>query len=107
MVGSVAANGLWTVPGVEPFFFGVAGDIPFLGDFDGNGVRTPGLYRPTSGLAYIRNTLDTGVADLSWFMGNPGDQPLVGDWDGDGIDSFGIYRNGVVHLRNAQTTGVA
>ena len=107
MVGSVASNGMWTVPGAELFFFGDPDDIPFLGDFDGNGVRTPGLYRPSTGLAYIRNTLDTGVADISWFMGVPTDQPLVGDFDGDGTDSFGVYRNGVVHLRNAQTTGVA
>ncbi len=107
LVGSVGPTGLWTVPGADPFYFGVADDIPFLGDFNGDGVRTPGLYRPTTGLAYVRNTLNTGVADLSWFIGNPGDQPIVGDWDGDGIDSFGIYREGVVHLRNAQTTGIA
>lgn len=107
VVGSVALNGLWTVPGADPFFFGVAGDIPFLGDFNGDGVRTPGLYRSSTGLGYIRNTLDTGIADLEWFMGNPGDVPLVGDWDGDGIDSFGVYRKGTVYLRNALSTGPA
>lgn len=107
LVGSVGPTGLWTIPGVAPFYFGVADDIPFLGDFNGDGVRTPGLYRPATGLAYVRDSLDTGIADRSWFMGVPGDQPIVGDWDGDGIDSFGVYRNGTVYLRNAQTTGVA
>jgi len=106
-IGSVSAEGLWTVPGVEPFFFGAPGDLPFLGDFNGDGLRTPGLYRPSSGIAYIRNTLDTGFADLEWFMGIPGDIPLLGDWDGDGIDSFGVYRNGTVFLRNDLSTGPA
>lgn len=106
-IGSVSPGGLWTVPGVEPFFFGTPGDVPFLGDFNGDGLRTPGLYRPSSGFAYIRDTLDTGFADLEWFMGIPGDTPLLGDWDGDGIDSFGVYRNGTVFLRNDLSTGPA
>ncbi len=102
-------SGRWVLGGSEDFFFGVKNDIPFLGDWDGNGTDTPGLYRPTSGFAYIRNTRDTGAADASWFMGNPGDIPIVGDWDGDGRDSFGVYRpsQGKVYLRNAITTGPA
>ncbi|NNL97196.1 MAG: hypothetical protein HKO63_03230 [Acidimicrobiia bacterium] len=106
-IGAVSSGGLWTVPGAEPFFFGAPGDIPFLGDFNGDGMRTPGLYRPSTGFAYIRNTLDTGFADLEWFMGIPGDMPLVGDWDGDGVDSFGVFRDGTVFLRNQLSTGVA
>jgi|GEM_PF-2090406 len=103
------ASGRWILGGREDFFFGVKNDIPFLGDWDGNGTDTPGLYRSTSGFAYVRNTRDTGVADESWFMGNPGDIPIVGDWDGDGKDSFGVYRpsEGKVYLRNATTTGPA
>ena len=84
------ASGRWILGGTEDFFFGVKNDIPFLGDWDGNGTDTPGLYRAKSGFAYVRNTRDTGVADASWFMGNPGDIPIVGDWDGDGKDSFGV-----------------
>ena len=104
-----AASGRWILGGNEDFFFGVKNDVAFLGDWDGNGTDTPGLYRPTSGFAYVRNTRDTGVADASWFIGNPGDIPIVGDWDGDGKDSFGVYRpsQGKVYLRNAITTGAA
>ncbi|NNC93119.1 MAG: hypothetical protein HKN80_11590, partial [Acidimicrobiia bacterium] len=103
------ATGLWTVGGAEPFYFGVPEDTPFLGDWNGDGVSTPGLYRPSDGVAYVRDSLDTGNADRQWSMGNPGDIPLVGDWDGDGVDSFGVYRSseGKVYLRNAQTTGFA
>ncbi len=103
------ASGLWTVGEAEPFYFGVPADTPFLGDWDGDGVATPGLYRPSDGIAYVRDSLDTGFADRQWFMGNPGDIPLAGDWDGDGVDSFGVYRpsEGKVYLRNEQTTGFA
>ncbi len=103
----VSAGGLWHVSGYEPFYFGVPGDIPFLGDWDGDGVKTPGLYRASDGFAYLRNTNDTGIADTSFYMGAPGDIPIVGDWDGDGIDTFGIYRpaEGKAYLRNSNGTG--
>ncbi|NNL48779.1 MAG: bifunctional metallophosphatase/5'-nucleotidase, partial [Acidimicrobiia bacterium] len=109
-LGGVNGGGQWLVPGADgPFFYGDPGDTPFLGDWNGDGVQTPGLYRPSTGFAYVRDTNDFGVADRDWFMGNPGDIPLVGDWDGDGVDSFGVYRpsEGKVYLRNAQTTGFA
>ena len=108
-LAGVQSNGQWMVPGTDPFFFGDPGDTPFLGDWNGDGTKTPGLFRPSTGFAYVRDSNDFGVADREWFMGNPGDIPLVGDWDGDGIDSVGVYRpnEGKVYLRNAQTTGVA
>lgn len=102
-------TGLWAPPGLDPFFYGVPGDVPFLGDWDGDGIATPGLYRPSEGFAYIRNSNTFGVADDQWFMGIPGDIPLAGDWDGDGVDTFGVYRpsEGQVYLRNSNSTGVA
>lgn len=105
----VASNGLWQVGELEPFFFGTPGDVPFMGDWDGDGIKTPGAFRPGNGFAYIRNSNDSGVADSSFFMGMKGDVPLVGDWDGDGADSFGVYRpsEGKFYLRNSNTTGFA
>jgi hypothetical protein len=87
----VTADGLWYLDGFEPFHFGTRGDIPFLGDWDGDGLKTAGLYRPSTGEAFIRNTNDTGVADASFVLGAAGARALVGDWNGDGIDSFGVY----------------
>ncbi len=105
----VTPAGLWRVEGYEPFYFGMPGDIPFLGDWDGDGLETPGLYRPAGGFAYIRNSLDTGVADHEFYMGAAGDVPLVGDWNGDGVDTFGAYRTaeGKVYLRDSNDTGTA
>jgi hypothetical protein len=91
------------------FLYGNPGDVPFVGDWNGDGVDTPGLRRSSNGFVYLRNSNSQGVADLSYFYGDPGDQVLVGDWNGNGIDTLGLYRpsNGVVYLRNTNTTGVA
>lgn len=109
MLTSVSPAGLWSGGGFEPFYFGVPGDIPFLGDWDGDGIKTPGLYRPSDGYAYVRNSNDTGIADASFYMGQAGDIPIVGDWDGDGTDTFGVYRprQGKAYLRNSNSTGGA
>ncbi len=77
---------------LPPFFFGNPGDDPFLGDWDGDGIDTPGLYRPSDGKVYLRNSNSPGIADIEFFFGDPGDVPIVGDWDGDGDDTVGVYR---------------
>lgn len=103
------ATGLWNLGGDESFFFGVPGDVPFLGDWNGDGTDTPGLYRPSDGFAYIINRRETGFADSSWFMGIPGDVPIAGDWDGDGTDTFSVYRpsEGKVYINNLNETAFA
>jgi hypothetical protein len=101
--------GFWQLGGDESFYFGVPGDIPFLGDWDGDGVDTPGLYRPADGAAYISNRREFGVAEQSWYMGIPGDIPIVGDWDGDGDDTFSVYRpsEGKVYINDFNRTDIA
>jgi hypothetical protein len=94
----VDGGGQWFVyPEVGPtdptsFFFGNPGDVPFMGDWDGDGVATPGLYRQSDGFVYVRFSNSQGVADREFFFGDPGDVPLVGDFDGDGRDSVSIWR---------------
>ena len=99
VVARVDAGGEWGVwdalvasPGVNEFYFGNPGDVPFMGDWDGDGVATPGLYRQSDGFVYVRDSNTQGVADVEFFFGNPGDVPLVGDFDGDGRDSVSIWR---------------
>jgi len=74
------------------FYYGNPGDYPFVGDWDCDGIDTPGLYRQSDGFAYLRNSNSQGVADLTFFFGNPGDVPLAGDFNGDGCDTLSIYR---------------
>ena len=77
---------------VISFFFGVPGDYPFMGDWDCDGVDTPGLYRQSDGFVYLRNSNTTGPGTISFFLGNPGDIPIAGDFDGDGCDTLSVYR---------------
>jgi hypothetical protein len=74
------------------FFYGNPGDYPFMGDWDGDGVETPGLYRQSDGYVYLRNSNTVGIADIRFFFGNPGDVPVAGDFNGDGFDTVSIYR---------------
>ena len=74
------------------FYYGNPGDSPFVGDWDCDGVETPGLYRQSDGYVYLRNSNTQGIADLSFFFGNPGDVPIAGDWNGDGCDTVSLYR---------------
>lgn len=95
------------VGATHSFFFGVPGDVPLLGDWDCDGVDTVGMYRPTNGYVYLRNSNTQGVADLDFFYGTAGDIPLAGDWNGDGCDTLAIYRAGRVFVRDTLGTGVA
>jgi hypothetical protein len=77
---------------VDSFYFGNPGDVPFMGDWDCDGVDTPGLYRQSDGFVYLRNTNTQGNADIRFFFGDPGDLPLAGDFNGDGCDTVSVYR---------------
>ena len=87
--------------------YGIPGDYPLVGDWDGNGTATIGVYR--NGSFYLRNSNTIGFADLVFPFGQPGDQPIAGDWDGDGQDTIGVYRpsTGQFLLRNNNSAGVA
>ncbi len=87
------------------FVYGMVGDKPVAGDWNGNGVDTIGVYR--NGLFYLRNSNTTGIGDLVFGYGVAGDVPVVGDWNGDGVTTVGIFRNGAFALRNTNSTGPA
>ena len=79
--------------------YGLPGDYPVTGDWDGNGTATIGVYR--NGTFYLRNSNTVGNADIVFSFGLAGDQPVAGDWDGDGKDTVGIFRKGVFYLTNS------
>ena len=68
---------------------------------------TTGVFRPSNGVIFLKNSNTTGIADLGLNYGLPGDYPVVGDWDGNGTVTIGIYRNGSFYLRNSNTNGFA
>jgi hypothetical protein len=69
--------------------------------------KKTGVFRPSTGELFLKNSNSSGFADTLIVFGNPGDYPVAGDWNGDGIDSVGIYRDGVFYLRNTNSTGFA
>ncbi len=87
-------------PGVDSAIaFGMAGDIPVVGDWNGDGKTKIGVFR--NGNWYLdvngNNTWDPGV-DSAIAFGMAGDIPVVGDWNGDGKTKIGVFRNGNWYL---------
>ena len=72
-----------------------------------NGADTTGVFRPSNGIIFLKNSHNTGFADVGLNYGLAGDYPVVGDWDGNGTVTIGIYRNGTFYLRNENTIGFA
>ncbi len=93
----------------QDFFYGTAGDVPIAGDWDGDGIDTPGIYRNVNGAMtfFLINNNTGGFADVSFAFGQPGDIPIAGDWDGNGTVTCGVYRPGnqTFFLRNTNTAG--
>jgi hypothetical protein len=60
------------VPGAPEIVFhygGVANEVPLTGDWDGDGIWTPGVYRPATGEFRLRNSNTTGDADVTVHFG--------------------------------------
>jgi hypothetical protein len=87
--------------------YGLPGDYPVVGDWDGNGTVTIGIYRNST--FYLRNSNTIGFAEIVVDFGQVGDQPIAGDWDGDGDDTIGIFRPSTAQffLRNSNSVGPA
>ena len=100
------STGIWylrnEVGAVREFYYGNVGDSPMMGDWNCDGIATPGLYRRSDGFVYLRNSNTQGIADIRFFFGNPSDLPLAGDFNGDGCDTVSLYRpeNGHVYIIN-------
>lgn len=85
--------------------YGQPGDIPVVGDWDGDGVATIGVVRGNRWL--LRNSNTAGDAELDFVFGEVGDTPVVGDWSGLGYDSVGVVRADRWLLRNTLEPGTA
>ncbi len=105
---SAPFSGVWALtnakrpPLADPvdLAFGTAGDIPVVGDWDGDGDDTIGLFRDgtwTLTGSHEGEALPTRTARF----GRAGDLPVVGDWDGDGDDTLGLFRDGTWLLSNS------
>jgi uncharacterized membrane protein len=104
-------NGHFDGPGegrdrVYAFLPAQPGDVPIVGDWNGDGRTKVGIFR--SGFLWIldyngNGKLDQPSADgdrVFGLGGIPMDLPVVGDWTGDGRTKVGIYRHGVWLLQS-------
>jgi hypothetical protein len=69
-----------------------------VADFDGNGTTDVSVYRPSSGVWFVRNQ-----STVAW--GASGDIPVPGDYDGNGTTDVAVFRpsSGVWFVRNQST----
>ncbi len=76
-----------------------------------SGPDSAGIYVPSTGAWFLRNTNSSGSADavFTYGPGGSGLVPLSGDWDGDGESSPGLYNpaTGAFFLRNSNSSGAA
>jgi hypothetical protein len=86
-------------------FGGQPGDVPLLGDLDGDGRDEPCVYRAGSFLCDSAH--DGGAAELRIAFGEPGDVPLLGDLDGDGRDDPCVRRGDRFLCDTAHNGGTA
>ncbi len=105
--------------------------VPLIGDWDGDGIDSVGIYDPINGIFLLKNKNSAGNEDIKFKFGKtayeqfnseyqyafsklvqyyyPLQYPVVGDWDGDGIDSVGLYDpfTSTFNLRNTNSEGNA
>lgn len=88
------SNGTWRIEDQPAAIsFGLPGDQPVMGDWNGDGKKTPGVFRNgTWVLDLTGNGFDANDRVLQF--GLPGDKAVAGDWNGNGIDTVGVFRNG-------------
>jgi len=110
--------------GGRSFFYGDPGDTVLVGDWDGDGTDTLAVRRGNT--YYVKNDIDTGVADTTFVYGDPSDVVLVGNWDGQWeegpsidpgtpgprvrhstTDTLMVRRGAHFFLRNELTSGTA
>ncbi len=97
------------------FVYGPANNdfVPIVGDWNGDGTQTIGLYDRATGMFYLSNSNATQVADISFVYGpaHSQDIPIVGNWNGNsnGEQTVGLYdpTTSTFYLRDSNTTGFA
>jgi hypothetical protein len=76
------------------------GDIPVVGDWNGDGRTKVGIFR--QGFYWILDTNGNGTFDAGdqafAYGGVAGDMPVVGDWNGSGTSKVGIFRAGFLWI---------
>ncbi len=109
-------NGTWYLrnsnstgfPDIAAIFGGDPADLPVVGDWNGDGTDTIGIYRTSTGFFFLSDSNLSPAVNYVFIFGNPGDQPFAGRWTVDMTgDGVGVYRdtNGILYQRKLLTGG--
>jgi predicted RNA-binding protein len=89
-----------------------AGDLPVVGDWNGDGKTKTGVFR-NNGVWIIDvngdgviNYANLGVDKVFQYTATAGDLPVIGDWNGSGTAKTGVFRNNGVWIIDVNGDGV-
>lgn len=76
------------------FGYGSSEDVPLAGDWNGDGIRTIGIFNQGKWTLDLNGDGIFDGEDEEFRFGSANDIPLVGDFNGDGIEEIALYREG-------------
>ncbi|CAN5714524.1 hypothetical protein BH18ACI1_BH18ACI1_16800 [soil metagenome] len=88
-------------------YWGVSGDAPVRGDFDGDGRQDATVFRPSTGLYYVLQSSNGQIRYQQWGLAS--DRRVPADYDGEGRTDFAIVRqsNNDWYILNSATAAAS